>query len=92
MVLKRGLSEGQRQELLARLGLLALISSGEIQPLSASFDLNERAQISRRNGQGKKNNSVIHVVCSWSRVQQLDTETEGTTKDVKCSGVPRLFF
>lgn len=66
----------------ARLGLLALISSGESQPLSALFDLDERAQIFRRNGRGKKNNSVVHVLCSWGRVQQMGAGTEGTTQDV----------
>lgn len=83
VVLECDLSKGQCQEFLARLGLSPLMSSGEFQPLSASFDLNERAPISRRNGQGKKNNSLIHVLCSWGRVQQTGSETEGTAKDVR---------
>lgn len=82
MVLEGDLSEGQCQEFLARLGWFALVSSGEFQTLSAVFDVNERAQILQRNGQGKKNNSVIHVLCSWGRVQQMGAEAEGATKDV----------
>lgn len=63
IVLECGLSERQCQEFLHRLGWLALVSSGEFQPLSAAFDVNERAQISQRNGQGKKNNSYSYSYC-----------------------------
>lgn len=91
IVLGCDLSEGQCQEFLARLGLLALITSGESQPLSALFDLNGRAQIFRRNCQGKKNNSVIHVLCSWGSKWVLELK-EQLKMFVKCSAMSRLFF